>query len=131
MASKEHSGSLRALLGAGEGGVAGATSQATVTSDGLGCQDSRPAGRLAPTPLRAPLFEGGLAFTRRTVLGAAVAAGVSLPSMGRGRGGVGVELGAEPETLRPTSSITPTPPPPSRGRGSGTKSFAPFVGRTW
>ena len=74
MASREHSGVRASLPPVAEDGLAEETSRAAVNgphesstfmgtpSDGLGClEDSRPAGRPAPTPLAASLLEGGLA----------------------------------------------------------------------
>jgi hypothetical protein len=53
--------------------------------------------------------EAGVAFTRRAVLGAAVAVGVSLPSVGRANRGVAcgpaVALDAVPPESKPTSAL--------------------------
>ncbi len=133
MASREHSGVRASLLPVdgdeayrgGEGGLA-------VTSDGLGGADP-PAGRCADSACCsrgafAPtsLLSGGLAFTRRAVLGAAVAVGVSLPSMGRGGNGVAVGPRAGPDAVRPASKLIPTPPFPIEQEGSWAETFRRF-----
>jgi hypothetical protein len=107
MSSREHSG-VRASLPPVDAGDRSATEtpRAAVTSDGLGCPEgSRPAGRPAPTPLAAPLLEGGLAFTRRAVLGAAVAVPVASSSRGAERGGGPVRLDCFP---RPAAGVAMT-----------------------
>jgi hypothetical protein len=119
MAAREHSG-VRASLPPVDGDEAGAGGEGGLAaSDGLVCADP-PAGRCADsgrcsrgasTP--GSLLSDGLAgsFTRRAVLGAAAAVGVSLPSMGRGRGGVAV-------AMHPASKLAPTLPYPIEGEGS-------------
>lgn len=126
MASREHSGVRASLPPVDADDAAEGTSRAAVTSDGLGClKGSCAAGRPAPTPLTAhggfataSLFEGGLAFTRRAVLGAAVAVGVSLPSMGRGGGGVAVGPAAGLEGVHSASDLASALPFPIEGEGS-------------
>jgi hypothetical protein len=106
MASREHSG-VRASLPPVDADEAGAeTSRAAVTSDGFGWPHaSRATGRPAATPRTAngchsaaSLCEGALAFTRRAVLGAAVA--------------VPVAAGVGPSSLaRASSTDLPSPRP--------------------
>ena len=57
-------------------------------------------------------------FTRRALLGAAVAVGVSLPSMGRGRSGIGVGPAAGLDAVNSAPNLTPAPPFPLEGEGS-------------
>lgn len=117
MASREHSRARPPLPAVGDDGFVEEASRAAVTSDGLGClEDSRPAGRPAPTPLTASLFEGG--WARRAVLSAAVAVGVSLPSMGRGRGGAAVGPAAGLDAVHSASGLAPALPFPIEGEGS-------------
>ena len=83
MASREHSGVRASLPPVDADGAAAETSRAAVTSDGLACA-APPAGHCADSGrcsggAKAPasLLAGGSAFTRRAVLGAAVAVPVA------------------------------------------------------
>lgn len=134
MASREHSG-VRASLppvdadgagAGGEGGLAASGGLARADPPAGHYADSARCSRGASAP--GPLLAGGLAdsFTRRAVLGAAVAVGVSLPSMGRGRRGVAVEPAAGLDAVHPASNLTPTPPFPIEGEGSWAELFRRF-----
>jgi hypothetical protein len=125
MASREHSGVRASLPPVDDAGEAGAVGEGGfAASDGLACADPPPGhcadsdrcsgGAKAP----ASLLTGGLAYTRRAVLGAAVAVGISLPSMGRGRGGVTVEPATGLDAVHPVSNLTRTRPSPIKGEGS-------------
>jgi hypothetical protein len=63
-------------------------------------------------------------FTRRAVLGAAVATGVSLPSIVRGGVGLDVELGLS--EAAPGSNATPTLPSPIEGEGEWSELLRSF-----
>lgn len=56
--------------------------------------------------------------TRRALLGAALVASVSLPSLGRGRGGVAVGPAAVLDAVNPASNLTPTHPFPIEWEGN-------------
>jgi len=125
MASREHSG-VRASLPPVDGEAGASGEGGLAASDGLGsaappagrCTDSDRCSRGAFAP--GSLLEGGLAdgLTRRAVLGAAVAVGVSLPSMGRDRGGVAIGPAAGLDAVHPASNLTPALPFPIEGEGS-------------
>ena len=65
-------------------------------------------------------------FTRRALLGAAVAVGVSLPSIRRGRGGVGAEPAAGLDAVHPAADLSPTLPFSVEGQGSWAELFRRF-----
>jgi hypothetical protein len=65
-------------------------------------------------------------LTRRAILGAAVAVGVSFSAIGRSRGGVAVEAGAGLDAVRPASNLAPAPPFPIEGEGSWAEAFRRF-----
>ena len=64
-------------------------------------------------------------FTRRAVLGAAVAVGVSLPSVGRGRGGLAADPAAGLEA-QPAFDLAPAAPFPIEDEGSWAELFRHF-----
>lgn len=118
MASREHSDTRRALLGVGEGAGRPATDV-----DAVRPGEDRPTARpgAAPTPLTAhgccaaaSLVEGGLAYTRRAVLGAAVAVPVA----------AGVSGSERPSP--PTASRRAPPLPQRAGEEKWQRALAAF-----